>query len=339
MKSVPCIMVACGCFFLASGSLAQRNLEIGLSLGADHFSGDLGNWTGPVQWNGIRPAMAITFRDYLNNPKRYVTRALTTETRLSWHRLGYNEAEPTGGLSGVELRNYHRGLNFRNNLFGISQHLVLNMYREPFRPLYEQRFFAFSYLGVGLFYGRPKGDLFHGSADLSNRYYAWADGTIRNQPRGTAGAEVIGQDGTYETDLYSWTTEGTGGGREGHALSNTATPWHVGVPIGVGVRYMLNRNLSIGMELSYYMFFTDMLDAVSDRYATYAEIGQVYPDSTHQFMARYISDPTGWGTDGKQSIYTSRRGNPGLPDSFSYFSFEVSYKFNRSPMRRIFVRL
>lgn len=318
---------------------AQRNLEIGLAMGADHFSGDLGNYTGAVQWNGIRPAMSITFRDYLNNPKRYITRALTTETRLSWHRLGYNELAPTGGKSGVELRNYHRGLNFRNDLFGISQHLVLNMYREPFQPLYEQRFFAFSYIGLGFFYGRPKGDLFHGAADLSNRYYAWADGTIRNAPRGTEGAEVIGQDGTYETDLYRWVTEGTGGGKEGHALSKPNSPWHVGVPIGFGMRYMVTREISVGMEFSYYMFFTDMLDAVSDRYATYAEIGQAYPDSTQQYMARYISDPTGWGTDGKESLFTSRRGNPGLPDSFSYFSIEISYKFKRSPMRKSFVSL
>lgn len=308
-------------------------------MGADHFSGDLGNWDGPVQWNGIRPGMTITFRDYLNNPKRYITRALTTETTFSWHRLGYNEASPTGGLSGTGLRNYKRGLNFRNDLFGISQHLVLNMYRQPFQPLYKQRFFAYSYIGLGLFHGRPKADLFNGSADLANRYYAWEDGTIRDKPRGDADAHVIGQDGTYETDLYSWTTEGTGGGREARALSKTPSPWHVGVPIGFGVRYMVSRRMAVGMEFSYYMFFTDMLDAVSDRYATYAEIGQVYPDSTQQFMARYISDPTGWGTNGRESLYTSRRGNPGLPDSFSYLSIEVSYTFKRGQMRRSFVSL
>jgi hypothetical protein len=78
---------------------------------------------------------------------------------------------------------------------------------------------------------------------------------------------------------------------------------------------------------------------VSDRYATYAEIGQVYPDSAQQYMARYVSDPTGWGTNGKESLFTSRRGNPGLPDSFSYFTIEVSYKFKRSATRRSFVSL
>ncbi|MBZ0207175.1 MAG: hypothetical protein K8H89_12680 [Flavobacteriales bacterium] len=327
------------CLLLTTSLSAQRNLEMGVQLGVDHFSGDLGNWDGAVQWNGIRPAMSITFRDYLNNPKRYITRALTTETRISWHRLGYNELAPTGGKSGVEMRNYRRGLNFRNDLFGISQHLVLNMYREPFQPLYQQRFFAFSFVGVGLFYGRPKADLFHGSMDMTNRYYAWADGTIRDKPRGDGTAIVIGQDGTYETDLYSWVIEGDGGGREATVLSKPPSPWHVGVPIGFGMRYMVTREVSVGMELSYYMFFTDMLDAVSNRYATYAEIGQAYPDSASQFMARYISDPTGWGTNGEESIFTSRRGNPGLPDSFSYLSVEVCWKFKRSRMRRSFVSL
>jgi hypothetical protein len=33
-------------------------------------------------------------------------------------------------------------------------------------------------------------------------------------------------------------------------------------------------------------------------------------------------------------VITSRRGNPGLLDSFSYISLEVSYKFKRKPTRR-----
>lgn len=336
---VQILLPLAACLLWAGNSNAQRNLDVGVQIGVDHFTGDLGNWSGPVQWNGIRPAMSITFRDYLNNPNRYITRALTTETRLGWYRLGYNELASTGGKSGRELRNYGRGLNFRNDLFGISQHLVLNMYREPFQPLYEQRFFAFSFIGVGLFYGRPKADLFHGSPDLANRYYAWEDGTIRNGPRGDGNAQVIGMDGVYETDLYSWITEGTGGGREGRALDKAPSPWHVGIPIGFGLRYMVTRQLSVGMEVSYYMFFTDMLDAVSDRYATYAELAQIYPDSAQQMMARYISDPTGWGTNGEESLFTSRRGNPGLKDSFSYFSFEVCWKFKRSPARRSFLTM
>ncbi len=88
------------------------------------------------------------------------------------------------------------------------------------------------------------------------------------------------------------------------------------------------------------MFTTDLLDDVSDRYATYTEIDATYAgDPTKQELARYISDPTGWGTDGTSSIITSRRGNPGLLDSFSYVSLEVSYKFKRKPSRKSYVSL
>ena len=319
---------------LASGPvLAQRNLEIGVSTGVTHYYGDLGNWGGQVQWNSSRPAMNITFRDFFNNPKRYVTRSLTMECRLSWFRIGYNESQPTAGLSGIDLPNWRRGLNFRNDLFGVSTHVVLNAYREPFKPLFKQRFFMYFHTGIGLYYGRPKGDLFLGAQDLANKYYFWEDGTIRNTPRGSASGEVIEMDGEYETDLYSWVTEGRGRGTD-RSVVQRPSPWNVGIPMGCGIRYMLTKQVSVGVEFSYYLFLTDMLDNVSERYPTYDEIGKVYADSTQQYLARYISDPTGWGTDGTTSYRTSRRGNPGLPDNFSYFSLEVSYKFRRSPGRR-----
>lgn len=318
---------------VALSTSAQRHVEVGLSTGVTHYYGDLGNWDSQVQWNSMRPAVNLTFRDFFNNPKRYVTRSITMEARLSWFRIGYNEAEPTGGLSGVQLHNWRRGLNFRTDLVGASGHLVLNAYREPFTPLFKQRFFMFFYLGAGIYHGRPKADLFRGEVSADNKYYFWEDGTIRDQPRGTPGAQVVEQDGEYETDLYSWVTEGRGKGRNTSVVERSS-PWHVGIPMGMGIRYMITRELSIGAEFSYYMFITDMLDNVSERYATYDEIGGVYADSTQQFLARYISDPTGWGTNGNISGGTSNRGNPGLPDNFSYFAFEVSYKFKRSPGRR-----
>jgi hypothetical protein len=147
-------------------------------------------------------------------------------------------------------------------------------------------------------------------------------------------ANVIERDGTYETDLYAWQTEGgAGAGEAGRKFR--VTPWHIAIPMGAGVRYMITRKISLGMEFSYYMFTSDLLDDVSDRYASYDEIDAAYPnDPEMQAMARYISDPTGRGTDGTSSIFTSRRGNPGLLDSFSYLNLEVSYKFKRTPSKR-----
>ncbi|MFZ1687533.1 MAG: hypothetical protein WAU70_08935 [Flavobacteriales bacterium] len=321
---------------------AQRNLEVGISGGVTHYYGDLGNWDGPVQWNSARPGVMITFRDFFNNPKRYVTRSLTMEGRLSWLRIGYDETEPTGGKSGNELYNFKRGLNFRTDLFGASAHLVLNAYREPYQPLFQQRFFAYFYLGAGVYYGRPKADLFRGDIALGNQYYHWEDGTLRDQEQYTPGSEnanVVERDGEYETDLYDWHTEGGWGDSEG-ANTQKTSPWHFGMPLGFGLRYMVTKQMSIGAEFSYIYFISDKLDDVSDRYSTYEEIGEAFPtDSTQQFIARYISDPSSYGSDGTMGIKTSRRGNPGLPDYFSSLVIEVSYKFKRRPARRIFVHI
>lgn len=315
---------------------AQRHLEIGVSGGVTHYYGDLGNIDGPVQWNSARPGMQITFRDFLNNKKRYVTRSLTTEARLSWFRIGYDETAPMKGVDVADLKNYKRGLSFRNDLLGASGHLVLNAYREPYTPLFQQRFFMFFHIGVGVYHGRPKADLFRGDVELGNEYYFWEDGTIRDAPRGTPDAHVVERDGKHETDLYDWQTEGgAGAGRPG--ATQRFSPWHVGIPMGAGVRVMVTRKLSVGLEYCYLMFLTDMLDDVSDRYATYDEINATYSDPRDQALARYISDPTGWGTNGEISKFTSQRGNPGLLDSFSYFSLEVSYKFKRSPGRKSYM--
>ncbi|MEZ4738167.1 MAG: hypothetical protein R2818_02145 [Flavobacteriales bacterium] len=323
---------------LILSAFGQRHIEIGVSGGVTHYYGDLGNIDGPIQWNSSRPGMNITFRDFLNNPKRYVTRSITTEARLSWFRIGYDETASISGTDVKDLKNYKRGLSFRNDLVGASGHLVLNAYREPFTPLFQQRFFMYFHIGVGVYYGRPKADLFRGEQDIANRYYFWEDGTVRDAPRGSTTSNVIQKDGTYETDLYSWLTEGGVGAGDVNQTTRFS-PWHVGIPMGAGLRYMITKQTSIGIEYCYMMFMTDMLDDVSDRYSTYDEIDATYSDPRKQELARYISDPTGWGTNGEYSIITSRRGNPGLLDSFSYFSFEVSYKFKKRPGRRSFMSL
>lgn len=338
MRSIPTLLFA---LLLAGTAHAQKNIEIGMSTGYTHYYGDLGNWSGPVQWNSARPGMALTVRGFLNNNKQYVTRALDWEFRMTWHRIGYDETEATGGKSGWALHNFGRGLNFRNDLFGLSSHLVLNAYREPFQPLFTQRFFAYFFVGVGVFYGRPKADLFRGGIAPENIYHIWSDGTIHdmaeNDPN-AAGSQATGRDGVYETDLYEWHTEG-GWGKSEYAAHDKPTPWHIGFPWGFGIRYMVTRQLSLGAEFAYYSFITDRLDDVSDRYATFDEIDAAFPgDTVNQFLAKYISDPTGKGTIGYVDERTSARGNPLLPDYYSYLSIEISFKLSRMGGRRLLVK-
>ncbi len=323
-------------------ALAQRHVEVGIASGVTHYYGDLGNLDGQVQWNSTRPGLMVTFRDFLNNKKRYITRSLTTEARLCWFRTGYEEADPIKGYDYSELKNRGRGIGFRNDLVGLSGHLVLNAYRQPYQPLFHQRFFMYFHIGLGVYYGRPRADLFRGDIDQANRYYFWNDGTVRDMAQDdpdASQAQTLERDGKYETDLYEWQTEGgVGAGEQGRRFR--LSPWHMAMPIGAGVRVMATKQMSVGLEFSYIMFMNDRIDDVSDRYATYAEIDAAYAgDLNRQQLARYISDPTRQGTNGEIGTGTSRRGNPGLLDTISFFNFEVSYKFKRAPGRRSFLSM
>lgn len=339
IRSIP-FLIAC-VLLSARVSGQSSNVEVGFSGGWTHYYGDLGNWDGPMQWNSARPGMALSVRNFLGNPKRYVTRALDWEIRATWHRIGYDESAPTDGREGWDLNNFGRGINFRTDLFGLSSHLVLNAYREPFQPLFQQRFFAYFFVGVGVFYGRPKADLFRGDIALENMYHTWDDGTIRDQAQTSptaASANIVERDGDYETDLYEWHTEG-GWAENQYGANRPASPWHIGFPWGFGIRYMITRQMSLGAEFAYYSFITDKLDDVSDRYATYDEIDAAFPnDTVNQMLARYISDPTGRGTVGYEHERTSPRGNPALPDYYSYLSFEISWKFGKGGQHRVLVK-
>jgi hypothetical protein len=289
------------------------------------------------------PGIAVTFRNFSGGATvgGYRYRPLSWEFRLSWNRLQYDETKPIGDQQGFELRNYGRGISFRNDLFGTAFHVTYTLYENPRAPLHHQSAAFFVFAGVGAYYGKPMADLFRGDVDIDNRYYFWPDGTVRDAPyqNGTGQANIIEKDGVYETDLSEWMTEGKGYNSEGS--SNSAYDFiNVGFPLGCGIRWGLSEKLTLSTEFGYYLFITDYLDDVSDEYPTYAEINSNFPnDPVKQALALYISDPTGWGTNGYPGPATSRRGNPAQKDAFSFLNIEIAYKFDlKKDMPRIWGR-
>ena len=188
------LFLASICWFAQAN--AQRTVDIGVSLGASNYFGDLGN-NELFQATSTRPGGAITFRNFLNNPMRTGNQyqPLSIESRFSWHRIGYDETKPIGGRSGYDLRNYGRGLSFRTDVYGFSTHLSYTWYPNKRKPLHSQGPAMFFYAGVGIYYAQPKADLFKGDIDINNRYYFWSDGTTRDQAEGTGEGNVIKKDG------------------------------------------------------------------------------------------------------------------------------------------------
>lgn len=316
------------CLLWSSLAAAQRTANVSIATGLVNYTGDLGN-EKYFPFSSANAGVAVTLRNFINNPKKThnIYPAFDAQIRLSWHRLQYDESEPLGDKKGTELRNYLRGLNFRNDLFGTEIDFTYNIYLNRYAPLTKPRYSIFFSGGVGAFYGEPKGDLFHGDIALENRYYYWTDGTIRDVAQNPKGyGNEIQKDGTYETNLRDWMSEGQGKGGETNQ-PKTYSNINLGFPVGGGIRYAANKFLTVSAEFNWYIFMTDYLDDASGRYATYDELKASFPDPKQYELAKYISDPTGFGTNGYIGPATSIRGNPNRKDSFTFISLDVAYKF------------
>ena len=267
--------------FATSATFGQRTANIALSGGVTNYTGDLGNEKF-FPFSAASTGAAITLRNFLNNPKksRNLYPAFDAQLRLSWHRLEYDESTAIGDKQGTELRNYLRGMNFRNDLFGTEVDFTYNFFINKYAPLSKPRFSLFLSAGVGVFYGKPVADLFRGDIAPENKYYYWKDGTIRDvKENDKQFGNVIEKDGEYETDLQKWMTEGQGFNKEANSKPPYSN-WNIGFPIGGGMRYSFNKLLTLSAEINWYLFLTDYLDDVSGRYATYEELKNSFPDET-----------------------------------------------------------
>lgn len=311
-------------------AVAQRSFEVGLASGICNYYGDLGN-ESILQTGSTRPGVAVTLRNFTGNSNLTgnLYNPFSMETRFSWHRIGYDETNPIRDQQGWELRNYGRGINFQNDIYGFSTHITYTLYSNKRIPLHRQGAAIFVFTGVGVYYGKPKADLFRGNPDNKLQYYYWNDGTTRDMPEEMGYGNIISKDGDYETDLTEWCTENGQGFGEAQGRKKYKN-FHVGIPMGFGFRYGLSKVLTASVEFGYYYFLTDFLDDVHDQYVSYDDLEERYPnDKEMQNLALYISDPTGWGTNGYPfSPPTSPRGNPESNDAYSFINLELAYKFN-----------
>lgn len=327
MKKLICLTALS--VLLCTGASAQMQWELGASLNSTTYYGDLGNEKF-YPLSSTRMGATFIIRNLLNNPMYSGRRnfPFSVETRISVHQIGYDETKALHGDTGFELRNYGRGLSFKNTIIGSSLIFTYNYYPDIYLPLYKQKFAGYVFGGVGVFYSNPKADLFRGDPDLGNRYYFWSDGTVRDAAEITGSGNEIEKDGTFETDLRDWRTEGQGDINEATGRKKIYSQFHVGFPLGIGLRYGINDKMTLSSEFAVYRFMTDYLDDASERYATTDEIQNNFPGNpVQQGMATYVSDPTGRGSDGTGQLPgTSPRGNPKTNDWYTVFSVEFSYR-------------
>lgn len=204
--------------------------EVHIGAGATNFLGELGgadqigtDYFKDLELNQTRLAISAGLRYKL-------TQMFALNTHLSYGKISGDDA-----LTKEFFRNY-RNLNFKSNIYEINTNLEFSFIREQVGARYRlrgvrgQRGFemsAYGFVGVGLFYFDPKGQI----------------------------------DGEW-VKLRPLNTEGQGLTSTRKKYSN----FQLAIPIGIGFKYSFDRRWGIGLEYGIRKTFTDYMDDASKTY-------------------------------------------------------------------------
>jgi opacity protein-like surface antigen len=164
-----------------------------------------------------------------------------------------------GSISGSDadspdLRNRIRNLNFNSHLFEGS--LIVEANLMGFQPRgHEKMFSPYIFAGIGVFNFNPTTTHFDPNLD---------------------GQQVF---------LQEINTEG-----QGSSTFSNRTPYsktQISIPMGVGIKYAVSSNISIGFEVGFRPTFTDYLDDVGQTYPVNALTGEPFYDQTPYLVGQY----------------------------------------------------
>ena len=262
----------------------QYRWRVGAYLGSMSYYGDLNQRLLPETVNPDHPAFGFSVERLLN--KAWSAKLLYTQGQ--WMA---NDRTGDAFLA--------RSLNAKTEVQDYS--LLFTYYLDNNQQLGRRSFIA-PYVSFGLGYTD-----FSVYGDLRNSdgtyYHYWSDYTIRSTAEtnpNAAGANVVAQDGTYETELSSLATE-----REYPTESFV-------LPVALGLKFRLSSNINLNLELLMRYAFTDYLDDVSGAYrADYSSAEQ-----------RRAANPTG------QAV-APRGSSPNVNDFYAFPSVSLHYSFAR----------
>lgn len=300
MKKVLIILVGC---LVSFSTIAQQNLykwRVGIH-------GGLGTYYGDLSTGRFLDPQTKTLR-FWDNPKN-LSYGLNLEYSMTnaWgFRLmatrgsfeANDRATKWNGDPYLESDQYSRALNFRTSYHDLDAMFLYHF--DNGRFFGEKSFFA-PYIGIGIGYMNfnVKGDLYQ---ENGRQYHYWSDNTVRDISESSpnaANANIIEQDGDYETDLSLLQAEG--------ADYSTST---LSFPLAMGLKFRLNDRINLNLETLLHYSMSDYLDDVSGEYPS------VF-DSNEQL---YASNPSG--------VVRDTRGNSNkMSDIYGSFNLSIGYNF------------
>jgi hypothetical protein len=268
--------------------------EAGVDIGAANFLGDLGG-ANQIGTHFVKDLEVSLTRPALGAHIRYRNnRYIGYRANMSYGKVFGNDA-----LTQERFRN-NRNLNFKSNIIEFSAVIEFYFSKERAGHVYNIKKLkgwrnidiqSYGFLGLGGFYYNPK-------AYYQGKY-------VELRPLRTEGEGL--KPGTKIYSKYS-----------------------VCIPMGLGFKYGLSKQWSVGLEYGLRLTFTDYIDDCSTVYYDKAAIAAAQPDNLSAIMAAYLADPQLGHIPPVDNIYVTgvgqQRGDSTHTDSYMFMQITVNYK-------------
>ena len=203
----------------------------------------------------------------------------------------------------------NRNLNFRTFLFEIAA-------MGEFYPLKERVSHLYRINGVD---GRKKNV-------IVNPYIFGGIALIAFNPKGQLNGEWLA--------LRPLSTEGQGLGGRPKQYSRVS----IAFPLGIGMKFAINKNWGVGLELSGRYTISDYIDDVSTSYYHASAIQAAYGPNAAAIQDKAIDPSLGWTgvieyDDGRSNFL--QRGDPKFTDGYLFAIFNVHYRLSNFKKRYI----
>lgn len=291
--------------------------SVGLNFGMSDLWGDVGtkspldHYTNDKYWD--KPHfMGGIFARYAMHPGFVLRMGVNYGSVYANDNFNYTKAKSASTLEDDAYQRYARNLDVKSNIWEGNVMVEINPRRigNLERPGAKKRMQPYLLLGVGGFHFRPKGTYI---------------------PRGTDGMPN-GQG--RQVDLYDLNLEGNGITITDSAANSLLftkpaaySLWVLQIPMGVGMRWDVADQLSLGIEYMYRYTMTDQLDNVSGYYVDPRIFDiQHAQDPEKNVMAKEMFDKS-WQIDKNYKHGpTELRGNSGVPDGYSTIALSFYYR-------------
>lgn len=270
--------------------------EVQFGVGASNFLGDLGGSKG-IGTHGVKDLRAKPTRPTLTAGYKYmITPAFSVRGMFAWGYLSGDDANTKN-----VIRN-NRNLSFRSMIGEVSVMAEYYPNGDRVAPNYKVTgiagtqsitFIPYFYTGIGMTFFNPK-TKFNGD---------W----VALQPLGTEGQGLAGRPEKYKR-------------------------YTLCIPIGAGLKYMIDKQWSVSLDMSLRYTLSDYIDDVSTSYYRPDVIEANYGTTAAALSDRSV-DPslgyTGAVPMGDGSYNYLQRGNPKYNDAYMFAIISVHYRFKK----------